>query len=125
MLLYSYGGNGLTKRQAFELVGFHELIHWTGGAIRLRRFKVWSRRIVTIEEIAAELGAAFLTADFAVTDRASSRHAAYIAHHLPIVGTGIDAVHEAVPIAEAAVAFLHAERAEAERLRRVRSQQVS
>ena len=115
--MYRYGGPDLTHRQAFELTGFHELIHWTGGATRLRRFKEWSRRIVTIEEIAAELGSAYLAADFAVTDEVSSRHAAYIAHHLPIVGIGVDAVYEAAPIAEAAVAFIHAELAEASRRR--------
>ncbi|MFV0298531.1 MAG: zincin-like metallopeptidase domain-containing protein [Hyphomicrobiaceae bacterium] len=113
--MYRYGGADLTNRQAFEPTGFHELIHWTDGATRLRRFKEWSRRIVTIEEIAAELGAAYLAADFAVTDEVSSRHAAYIAHHLPIVGIDVEAVYEAAPIAEAAVAFIHAELADAAR----------
>ena len=106
---YVFGSDDIPAAVAFQIAGFHEMIHWTGNKNRLRRFKEWSRKIVTIEEIAAELGAAFLCRDLGVTPNLSPRHVAYIAPYWQDLSRDAQALARAKGIAEAAVEFIYQE----------------
>lgn len=60
---------------------FHELSHWTGAKHRLNREKAQSRKELkqyAIEELVAELGAAFLCAQLGITQSPRKDHALYI-----------------------------------------------
>lgn len=61
----------------------HECVHWTRHETRLNRDfgrKRWRDDGYAAEELVAELGAAFLSADFDITPEPREDHAAYIAH---------------------------------------------
>lgn len=63
----------------------HEMTHWTGHPARLDRNldrKDQGQEDYAKEELVAELGAAFLCADLAITPETREDHAAYIAHWL-------------------------------------------
>lgn len=61
----------------------HEMTHWTGHASRLdRNLDRQDRQHYAREELVAELGAAFLCANLAITPETREDHAAYIAHWL-------------------------------------------
>ena len=60
----------------------HELTHWTRHPSRLAREfgrKRWGDEGYAAEELVAELGAAFLCADLAITPEPRADHASYIA----------------------------------------------
>ncbi len=62
---------------------FHELTHWTGGAARLSREfgKRFGDRAYSVEELTAEMGAAFICAEFGFdNDGQQEQSAAYISH---------------------------------------------
>jgi antirestriction protein ArdC len=85
---------------------FHELIHWTGHSSRLdrqlgARFGLRSR---AAEELIAELGAAFLCAEFAIDGFIP--HAAYIQNYLELLEDDPKAIFTAASKAQAAVDFL-------------------
>ena len=59
----------------------HELTHWTRHALRLdREFgrKRWGDAGYAAEELVAELGSAFLSADLGVTRRPRDDHSFYL-----------------------------------------------
>lgn len=89
---------------------FHELIHWTGHERRLDR-KLVSRfgdEAYAIEELVAELGAAFLCADFGMGNIPRPDHAAYIDGWLRVLGHDIRAIFTAASKANIASDYLHA-----------------
>jgi antirestriction protein ArdC len=64
----------------------HELTHWTRHPTRLDRSfgrKRFGDEGYAMEELVAELGAAFLSADLDLTPEPRADHAAYIATGLP------------------------------------------
>ena len=66
----------------------HELTHWTRHPSRLdREFgrKRWGDEGYAAEELVAELGAAFLCADLAITPEPRADHASYIASWLEVL----------------------------------------
>ncbi len=66
------------SRQAFYATSFHELTHWTGAKTRLDRdlSTRFGTHAYALEELVAELGAAFLCAEFGFD--VVSRSAAYL-----------------------------------------------
>jgi len=85
---------------------FHELVHWTGHPSRLdrqlgTRFGLQSK---AAEELIAELGAAFLCAEFSIDGFIP--HAAYIENYLELLQNDSKAIFTAASKAQAAVDFL-------------------
>jgi antirestriction protein ArdC len=88
----------------------HELTHWTGHRARLdREFgrERFGDEIYAMEELVAEMGAAFLCADLGVTLGPRHDHAAYIASWLKVLRNDKRAVFTAASHAQRAADFLH------------------
>ena len=60
-----------------------------------------------MEELVAELGAAFLCADLGLTPEGRDDHAAYIAHWIAVLKNDKRAIFTAASHAQRAVDFLH------------------
>lgn len=88
----------------------HELTHWTGSKNRLDRTfgKRFGDDAYAMEELVAELGAAFLCADLSITAEARPDHAAYIDHWLRVMKGDNRAIFAAASKASQAVDFLTA-----------------
>jgi antirestriction protein ArdC len=69
----------------FYSVAYHELVHWTGHGSRLDRDlkNRFGSRNYAAEELVAELGAAFLCAEFGFDG--DLRHAGYISHWIELL----------------------------------------
>jgi antirestriction protein ArdC len=82
---------------------FHELIHWTGHVSRLDRQLEprFGHISQAAEELIAELGAAFLCAEFSIDGFIP--HAAYIEHYLKLFENDTRAIFTAASKAQAAV----------------------
>jgi len=76
---------GFKGADHFYATTFHELAHWTGHKSRLDRDlkNRFGSRSYAAEELVAELGAAFLCAEFGFNG--DLRHAGYIAHWIEIL----------------------------------------
>jgi antirestriction protein ArdC len=85
---------------------FHELVHWTGHPSRIDRQlgDRFGQEAYAAEELIAELGAAFLCAEFAVDGFV--QHAAYLEHYLKLLQDDPKAIFTAASKAQAAVDFL-------------------
>jgi antirestriction protein ArdC len=86
----------------------HELTHWTG--IKTRCDRVFGKRFgddaYAMEELVAELGAAFLCADRGIANTPRPDHAAYISHWLTILKADTKAIFTAASKAAQAVDYL-------------------
>jgi antirestriction protein ArdC len=90
----------------------HEACHWTGHASRLAREfgrKRWGDEGYAMEELVAELGSAFLSADLDLTPETREDHAAYIATWIEVLKNDKRAIFTAASYAQRAVDFLHGE----------------
>ena len=88
----------------------HEACHWTGHASRLAREfgrKRWGDEGYAMEELVAELGSAFLSADLDLTPETREDHAAYIATWIEVLKNDKRAIFTAASYAQRAVDFLH------------------
>ncbi|NWH07869.1 MAG: DUF1738 domain-containing protein [Alphaproteobacteria bacterium] len=88
----------------------HELTHWTKHKTRLdREFgrKRWGDEGYAREELVAELGAAFLCADLALTPETRTDHAAYIQSWMKVLKEDKRAIFSAAAHAQKAADFLH------------------
>ena len=88
----------------------HETTHWTRHASRLDRSfgrKRWGDEGYAREELVAELGAAFLSADLDLTLEPREDHAAYIGSWLKVLKQDKRAIFQAAAHAQRAVDFLH------------------
>lgn len=87
----------------------HELTHWTGHQSRCARDfgKRFGNDAYAAEELVAELGAAFLCADLAITNLPRVDHAQYLAHWLRVLKADKRAIFTAASAATRAVAYLH------------------
>jgi len=88
----------------------HEMTHWTRHPSRLdREFgrKRWGDEGYAAEELVAELGSAFLSADLGLTLESRDDHAAYIGNWLKVLKDDKRAIFTAAAHAERAAAFLH------------------
>ena len=92
----------------------HEVTHWTRHPSRLAREfgrKRWGDEGYAMEELVAELGAAFLSADLALTPEVREDHAAYIASWIEVLKNDKRAIFAAASYAQRAADFLHGVRA--------------
>lgn len=87
---------------------FHELTHWSGHDTRLKRkfSQRFGNEAYAVEELVAELGAAFLCADFRISNAPRLDHAAYIASWLRVLGHDPRAIVTAASKASVAVEYL-------------------
>ncbi len=88
----------------------HEATHWTKHPSRLAREFGRQRRGdegYSMEELVAEMGAAFLCADLGITPEVREDHAAYIASWLKVLRNDKRAVFAAAAHAQRAADYLH------------------
>lgn len=98
-----------TPTESFESTRLHELTHWAGAEHRLNR-KFGERfgdKDYAFEELVAELSAAFLCAELAITNTPRADHAQYIANWLDILKGDSKAIFTAASLATRAVAYLN------------------
>ncbi len=87
----------------------HEFIHWTAHPKRLdRQFgEKFGDQKYAIEELVAEIGAAFLCADLAITPEPGADHAAYVGSWLKALKEDKRLIFSAAAQAQKAADFLH------------------
>lgn len=88
----------------------HELTHWTRHPARLNRDfgrQRWGDAGYAMEELVAELGAAFLCADLGLTLEIRDDHAAYIGSWLKVLKNDRRAIFTAAGHAQRAADYLH------------------
>jgi antirestriction protein ArdC len=87
----------------------HETIHWSGAKSRLDRNLSgrFGTQAYAAEELIAELGSAFLSADLGLTPEPRADHASYIETWLHVLKNDKRAIFTAAAHAERAAAFLH------------------
>ena len=88
----------------------HEFAHWTKHPSRLNRDfgrKQFGDDGYAREELVAELGAAFLSADLDITPEVRADHASYLDHWLIILKSDKRAIFQAASHAQRAVDYLH------------------
>lgn len=95
--------------EAYAATKAHELVHWTGNEQRMAREfgKRFGDHAYAFEELVAELGAAFLCADLAITPEVREDHAAYLGHWLEVLKDDKRAIFTAAAHAQRALDFLH------------------
>ncbi len=97
------------SRDAYVATLAHEHVHWTGHASRLDRdFHTFGTEAYAVEELVAEIGAAFLCATLGVADSQREDHAAYIGHYVKLLRDDKRLLVRAASAAQKAVDFLHA-----------------
>jgi antirestriction protein ArdC len=102
--------------ESYAATKAHELVHWTGNAARMAREfgKRFGDHAYAFEELVAELGAAFLCADLAITPEVRDDHAAYLNHWLEVLKEDKRAIFTAASHAQRALDFLHGLQVKAE-----------
>ncbi len=88
----------------------HELTHWTNHPARLDRDlgrKRWGDAGYAMEELVAELGAAFLLADLDIAPAPRAEHASYIASWLEVLKNDRRAIFTAAAHAQRAADYLN------------------
>lgn len=97
-----------TATEAWYATLLHELTHWTGASHRLdRQFgERFGDDAYAMEELVAELGAAFLCGDLGISAEPRADHAAYIDSWLRILKGDRKAIFAAASAASRAAEFL-------------------
>jgi antirestriction protein ArdC len=96
--------------ESYYALRSHETVHWTRHPSRLERDfaqKRYGDEGYAMEELVAELGAAFLCADLGLTPEVRPDHAAYIASWIAVLRNDKRAIFTAASHAQRAVDFLH------------------
>lgn len=96
----------------------HECTHWTRHPTRLDRDlgrKSWGDAGYAMEELVAELGAAFLCADLGLDPRIEDNHAPYIDGWLKVLKNDTRAIFTAASHAQKAADYLHSLQASREK----------
>jgi len=98
------------NRESYYSTRAHESIHWTKHERRLNR-SFDSKRFgddgYAIEELVAELGAAFLSADLGIAPEVMPEHASYLEAWLKVLKADKKAIFTAASHASRAVEYLH------------------
>ena len=96
------------RSEDYYSVLLHEMTHWTSPSDRCDRQlgKRFGDAAYAMEELIAELGAAFLCAELGITSTPRADHAGYIAHWLDVMKSDKRAIFTAAARASEAVAFL-------------------
>jgi antirestriction protein ArdC len=87
----------------------HEVTHWSGHEARLARDLTGNRfgsEAYAVEELVAELGAAFLCADLDLSSEPREDHASYLANWLAVLKSDSRAIFTAASHAQRAADFL-------------------
>lgn len=97
-----------TPTEAYYGTLLHELTHWTGARHRLDRAfgKRFGNDAYAMEELVAEVGAAFLCADFSISNEPRPDHAAYLSGWLSILDADKRAIFGAARLASEAATYL-------------------
>ncbi len=87
----------------------HELTHWTGNSKRVNRNlgKKFGDKDYAVEELVAELGAAFLSSEFDISRPSKAHHASYIGSWLKTLKENKQAIFAAASEASKASEYLH------------------
>lgn len=96
--------------ESYYATRLHETTHWTRHEKRLARDfgrKKWGDDGYAMEELVAELGAAFLCADLGIKSEVREDHAAYIASWIKVLKDDKRAIFSAAAHAQRAAEFLH------------------
>jgi antirestriction protein ArdC len=103
------GTETISATESYYATLLHELTHWTGHTSRLDRDLSgrFGREGYAMEELVAELGAAFLCSDLGITNLPRPDHAAYIAHWLAVLKKDTRAIFTAASKANEAKTFLN------------------
>lgn len=103
------GTSTTTPAEAFYSTLFHELVHWSGGKSRLDRDLSgrFGDEAYAVEELIAELGAAFLCGDLGITPEPRTDHACYIKNWLSVLKNDKKAVFTAASKASQAANWLN------------------
>lgn len=97
-------------RESYYSTRAHESIHWTKTAPRMNRDfggKRFGDDGYSMEELVAELGAAFLCADLGITAEVREDHASYLDSWLKVLKADSKAIFTAASQASRAVEYLH------------------
>jgi len=102
------GTDTTTPAEGFYSTLCHELVHWSGTKARLDRDLSgrFGDDAYAMEELIAELGAAFLCADLGITPEPRADHAAYIRNWLEVMKGDRKAVFTAAAKASQAATWL-------------------
>ncbi len=94
--------------EAFYSVAYHEATHATGHQSRLaRQFSTrFGDEAYAMEELVAELGAAFLCAEVGILPQTRADHAHYLAHWVRVLRSDRKAIFTAAAAASKAAAFI-------------------
>ena len=97
-----------TPAESYYSTILHELTHWTSAESRCNRQlgKRFGDQAYAMEELVAELGAAFLCADLHITDEPRVDHAQYLASWLSVMKEDKKAIFTAASKASEAAAYL-------------------
>lgn len=102
------GQDAAARTEAFYAVLLHELTHWTGHSTRLDRDlkNRFGSGAYALEELVAEIGAAFLCARLRTSLTPRADHAQYLSHWLKILKDDKKAIFTAAAKAQEAVDFV-------------------
>lgn len=102
------GTASMNRSESYYAVLLHELTHWSGAEKRLNRNlrNRFGDEAYAMEELVAELGAAFLCAELGITLEPRADHAQYIAHWLEVLKSDDRAIFAAAAKASEAAKFL-------------------
>ncbi len=101
-----------TAQESYYSTLLHELTHWTSPEHRCNRTlgKRFGNDAYAMEELVAELGAAFLCADLGITLEPRLDHAQYLTSWLSVLKADKKAIFAAASAASKAVEFLGAKK---------------
>lgn len=97
-----------TATEGYYSTLLHELVHWSGAEKRLARTKgkKFGDHQYAFEELVAELGSAFLCAEFDITTAEKGDHASYIASWLKVLKDNKHCIVSAASEASKAVNYI-------------------
>jgi len=102
------GTETISATESFYATLMHELSHWCGHERRLDRDLSgrFGDESYAMEELVAELGAAFLCSKLGISNQPRPDHAAYIAHWLAVMKRDTRAIFTAASKANEAKTYL-------------------
>jgi len=100
-----------TKTENYYAVLLHELTHWTKGKSRCNRdmAKRFGDDAYAMEELVADLGAAFQCAELGISLEPRADHAQYLAHWMKVMKADKKAIFTAAAKVSEAVQFIKAQ----------------
>jgi antirestriction protein ArdC len=95
--------------ESYAATKAHEFVHWTGHERRLARTfgERFGDEAYAVEELVAEMGAAFLCADLGISQEVRADHADYLASWLKVLRADKRAIFTAASQAQCAADYLH------------------